>query len=442
MEFDYETNQNLNNGTKLNDSAPVSRSKMITGSQIDWQLQHLTFSDATEKNSSRYFMSSFVLHSLLALLIANMTIPLIEPKKIETITIDLKDEPLKIKIASQGEPVPANRAKSENPKVLEKKVRQPISPKISTNLSAATGKSKSESKIKSSAASLPDADESLANVAYGKTSSVSKNAMYSKASTAKSASIDDLQPEDIDTSAIKAAPIQHFADAEVADAVARSNSKHQAKAQVSSAASDLSKQIAASSGDLEDSASSVAASIRQDNARRGQIANAERSKRNSALAGQLASLNATEPSTGTNGTAAAMSGANGNLPTTSKDGAGAGNNGLTNAGNDLAGYPDGTRSLDQLRQRPGNPRPQYANDERLNGHQGQVTFVAYVTKDGSLTNFKMIQGTGFRNLDKKTLAALKQWKFYSGQEGWVELPFSWNLKGGPQQMPTLLRRKL
>ena len=100
------------------------------------------------------------------------------------------------------------------------------------------------------------------------------------------------------------------------------------------------------------------------------------------------------------------------------------------------------RSLAQLRQKPGNPRPSYEPNERLQGHNGAVIFKAFVTQDGSLKDFKMMQSSGYKNLDFKTLKALKQWKFYPGQEGWVELPFQWDLKGGPQEMPALLRRRV
>lgn len=124
-----------------------------------------------------------------------------------------------------------------------------------------------------------------------------------------------------------------------------------------------------------------------------------------------------------------------------KEGRGFGNNGEDRASNKLAGVPNGVRSLDQLRQMPGNPKPQYSMDERRSGHQGNVVFYAYITKQGRPQNFKMVSSTGFRNLDSKTLASLKQWKFYPGQEGWVELPFEWNLKGGVQEMPTTLRRR-
>ncbi len=122
------------------------------------------------------------------------------------------------------------------------------------------------------------------------------------------------------------------------------------------------------------------------------------------------------------------------------DGRGNGNEGADQASNARAGIPSGIRSLDQLKQMPGNPKPQYSTDERLKRHQGHVVFYAYITSTGSPTEFRIAQSTGFRNLDGKTLAALKRWRFYPGQQGWVELPFNWDLKGGVQEMPTTLRR--
>ncbi len=105
-----------------------------------------------------------------------------------------------------------------------------------------------------------------------------------------------------------------------------------------------------------------------------------------------------------------------------------------------AGEPNGVRSLEQLKQLPGNPRPQYSTEERLRRQFGDVIFYAFITKQGQPTEFRMVQSTGHRNLDTKTLAALKKWKFYPGQEGWVELPFKWDLKGGIEEMPASLRR--
>jgi TonB family protein len=105
----------------------------------------------------------------------------------------------------------------------------------------------------------------------------------------------------------------------------------------------------------------------------------------------------------------------------------------------VAGIPGGVRTLGQLRQRPGNRTPSYDPKERLLRHEGSIVFYAYVNKDGSLSEFKMAQSTGHKNLDDKTLAALRTWKFYPGQEGWVEMPFQWSLKGEAQEAGGLLR---
>ncbi len=105
-----------------------------------------------------------------------------------------------------------------------------------------------------------------------------------------------------------------------------------------------------------------------------------------------------------------------------------------------SGTPTGIRDAQDLRQRPGNPLPQYEQNERLLNHQGKVVFLAYVTPEGIPTQFKLSDSTGFKNLDAKTLKALKQWRFYPGQEGWVEMAFNWSLKGGVQEMPALLKR--
>ena len=100
------------------------------------------------------------------------------------------------------------------------------------------------------------------------------------------------------------------------------------------------------------------------------------------------------------------------------------------------------RTLEELKQLPGNKRPYYESIDRLAGRQGEVSFLAYISKDGKPVQFKLIKSTGHVTLDKKTLQAIREWKFYPGQEGWVEIPFRWDLKGGPQEMPATLRRKI
>ncbi|HPI40445.1 MAG TPA: energy transducer TonB [Pseudobdellovibrionaceae bacterium] len=109
-------------------------------------------------------------------------------------------------------------------------------------------------------------------------------------------------------------------------------------------------------------------------------------------------------------------------------------------GSPAYGQIDGDiRSLGDLRQKPGNVKPQYGIEDRLQRRQGQVVYVAYVQKDGRVSDFKLIKSSGYVSLDERTFNALKRWKFYPGQEGWVELPFKWDLKGGIKELPALLR---
>lgn len=100
------------------------------------------------------------------------------------------------------------------------------------------------------------------------------------------------------------------------------------------------------------------------------------------------------------------------------------------------------RGIESLRQMPGNPKPSYSEAERLQRQQGEVIYLAYVDRSGRPVQFKQTKSTGHSNLDQKTLAALKEWKFYPGQEGWVEIPFRWDIRGGPQEMSALSRSKV
>ncbi|MFN7825935.1 MAG: TonB family protein [Pseudobdellovibrionaceae bacterium] len=106
------------------------------------------------------------------------------------------------------------------------------------------------------------------------------------------------------------------------------------------------------------------------------------------------------------------------------------------------GIPEGVRALEDLKQLPGNQKPTYPQADRLAGNQGEVSFLAYVLRDGSLGQFKMLKSSGHRSLDLRTLAAIRSWRFYPGQEGWVEIPFKWDLRGGPQELPATLRTKV
>lgn len=114
-------------------------------------------------------------------------------------------------------------------------------------------------------------------------------------------------------------------------------------------------------------------------------------------------------------------------------------------GTDLVGKAAGSgkkiRKIEDLKQMPGNPKPTYSSAERKRGEEGQTRILGYVTAQGSLEDLKILGSSGYVNLDRKALLALKGWKFFPGQEGWVEVPIQWELVGGAQEAPTLLRRK-
>lgn len=95
------------------------------------------------------------------------------------------------------------------------------------------------------------------------------------------------------------------------------------------------------------------------------------------------------------------------------------------------------RALSELKQVGGNPKPQYDNEDRMKNRSGTVVFQAFVQNDGSLKEFNLVESSGHRTLDSKTLKALKQWKFAAGQEGWIEIPFKWDLTGGAQEVSPL-----
>jgi len=122
------------------------------------------------------------------------------------------------------------------------------------------------------------------------------------------------------------------------------------------------------------------------------------------------------------------------------EGKGAGNTGLVGMGNKTSGTSTGIRSLEQIRQAPGNPKPKYDLIERRRGDTGEVIFIAYINQKGVPEKFKLAQSTGHRNLDLKALVALKKWRFQPGQEGWVEVPFKWDLRGNLKTEGGLLRR--
>lgn len=203
---------------------------------------------------------------------------------------------------------------------------------------------------------------------------------------------------------------------------------------------ELENQTAQEMADIESSLSEAESELASENEKLNQAVADQKSKYQNELSA-LENQRAQEQKAQALAAAAAARSA-ANTKAQSKGGAQVGK---ARAGEGLAnenfGIPTGVRSLSELRQQPGNPAPRYDLEDRLQKREGTIVLFAYITKEGTPTKFKLNKTTGHRSLDAKTLQTLKKWKFLPGQEGWVELPFQWSLKGGAKEYPSGLRTK-
>ncbi|WP_413576282.1 TonB family protein [Bdellovibrio sp. HCB290] len=416
--------------------------------------------------SPRFITMSVALHIAAAASMAVLSVPLMNEFKTETITIEL-EEPV-LHQATKGADVeptqggaPANVTAAALPEKLPAKAVQSAPAAPVQSAQAAPQKSVVAAPVAVEDVTLPEPKDDLfaAEVAAPNVAGSAKPAaadQTAKAAPAKTnfkavpMSIDDINSPELDAGEIANQKAdanigedlnKDFDDIDTKSASKLADEEDKLNAMASALKADHDNEIQSLEEQNQAQAAALAESqknLRQKNAKA--VASAMASERAAAdaaakdkAAKEAAALAAANSAINGNG-----NGGNGNGKG-EKAGNGAGNNGLEKAGEEIAGAPTGVRSLDQLKQMPGNQRPQYSEDERLQGHQGKVSFEAYITKEGFPVQFKMKQSTGFRNLDKKTLAALKTWRFYPGQEGWVEMPFSWDLKGGVQEVKGRLR---
>jgi len=248
------------------------------------------------------------------------------------------------------------------------------------------------------------------------------------------ATLPEDQPEELETSPFLSSAAPELKDEDISEDLNKID--HEQNAKIAAVQSDLDSNI---DKELAERESQLAALQQENQEKADQMAleNAEkRAQERAALAAAQAKARADADAQAlaaekARAAAAAQAGAEQAAKKQAASGVGGGAAGSSNV-----------RSLQELRQVPGNKRPQYDSQDRLHQRQGEVGFLAYVSRAGSITQFKMIQSSGHRQLDAKTLKAIRDWKFYPGQEGWVEIPFKWDLKGGPQEMPTTLRRSL
>lgn len=408
------------------------------------------------KVSKRYFSFSVMVHALLAWTLLFLNLPLAEKPKIETVTIEIKElsgnesqkfipqpvQPTKAPVVAAA-PVETDSVKSQDlptkselpvkveapaqkevlaarirpsPKAVATPKPAPLSPAAKIKTPAVEEKANNEPviKLKPVAATAPRPQV----VAEESEVSVPTTLDDIKSPTLNDESLNTAQPEKSHAKLNKALETDlNQVDQQAEDLVAQESQ------QLNQATQNLE----------EESQENLKAIEAQEKAEQEAVAKAN-SLRRQKEAQAIAAAKAQEEADAKAVAAAAAA---------EQAAARQGGNGLGDGEAEQTGAAPGVgevRSLQQMRQMPGNPKPSYDYQERLRGDAGEVVFLAYVTREGSTGQFKLVKSTGHRNLDLKTLKALKKWKFYPGQEGWVEFPFRWDLSGGPTEMPTLLRR--
>ncbi len=394
----------------------------------------LYFSNSSQQpESSKYFGISIFLHVALAIGAAFVSVPILE--KINTpITIEIVDtkpiEPVKIKPVitevSKGAKVKATRG-----------AKMIHAPRASALLDA------TESDVIS--APVAKSKTSRAKMATIKTKTGGGKSAVAKSAPSRAGipeTIEDIQAEQLNMDTVSVAQLGALGEDELESEFKNVDKKSAAALRAQKSAMDAEAKM------ISDEQDQALAAIENENKAQARAMADSLKATRTKNAATLAQVKASEQAAAERAArdesdrrkAAALASANARA--TGEQGRGMGDSGADQTAKVAAGSPNGIRSIDSLRQVPGNPKPQYATDERLRREQGKVVFHAFVTAQGTLENFKLIQSTGYKNLDGKSLSALKKWKFYPGQQGWVEIPQVWNLKGDIEKMPTLLRRQV
>lgn len=420
--------------------------------EISYELWMQAHSDPAQSKTGKFLTLSAVIHAGLFLAIAMLTVPLVEQAKTETITIEIAEPVHHLSRGhavprTQGAP-PAHKAQpvakadlspaGKGDIVVAKAARSAARPAKAARVAVA--KTKLAARAKSALKAMSKSSSRHNPVAVAHATKIGPPA------APKLATLDDIDAPEIDQEANE---VQHSwtptayndnldsemqdIDAKNSQALAKAKNKLDQEADALGAENEAALQAADAATKNEMAALEAANKARR--ARDGQAIAAAVANENAAR--EAAARAAAEREAARERAAALAAASRGNGR---GHGKGSGSQGSQAAGGPV-GVPNGIRSLDQLRQMPGNPVPQYSTQERLKRQQGKVTYYAYVKRDGSLTGFKQVTTTGYTNLDSKTLTALQKWRFYPGQEGWVELPFRWDLKGGAQSVDGLLRTK-
>ncbi len=427
-------------------------------SPMDYQMWAIAHTEPVQNKSGRFMTLSAIVHAGLILAAAVMTVPITEKIKTETISIEI-EEPLR-PIAQGVETVPTQGSPASSSLDLPAEL-----PQAETKVDSSAVSSEDVIIEKPTIAArlvelptepetLPESQQKISTIAKAelkkpapalkaatKTAADANPVKIGPPAAAKVATIDDIEAPEVDTATEE---VRHSmvptAYSENLDKDLESIDDKQSHA-LAEEKNKIDQEADAVDAENDEALENVQNQTQKNIAALEATNTARRERDAQAIANALAKENAArEAAAAKHAAAVAVAQTAIQQGAGDADGDGAGSKGLDQQG-PLAGTADGVRSLDQLRQMPGNPIPQYSNRERLDRQSGVVTYHAYVKKDGTLSGFRQVGSTGYANLDSKTLNALQQWRFYPGQEGWVELPFSWDLKGGAQSVDGLLRTK-
>ncbi|WP_409478503.1 TonB family protein [Pseudobdellovibrio sp. HCB154] len=382
------------------------------------------------RDSSKYFGMSVIIHAALAIGALFVTVPVMEKLKSEPILVEFEAvqelPPMPVK------PIQPEIAKGENVKPTRggKTAHAPAP--------AAPLDAKEDVVVKGPAKTSKVSKSKIATVKTKTSGGAAKTATYAPSRSGVPETLEDIPAPKLDFDGVEAAQVGKMGDDELESEFKNIDHANEAAIRAEKARmDDQAREI----GDQSDESLKA---LENKFAAESRLANDElmatRTKNAAAVARLKASENAAAAERAAREKAEALAAASRGRGT-GDAGVGRGSSGSNETAKAAAGAPTGVRSIDQLRQIPGNPKPSYSVEERLNRQQGRVTFQAYVTKEGGLINFRLLTSTGYKNLDGKTLAALKKWRFYPGQQGWVEIPQVWTLKGDVQQMPATLRRR-
>lgn len=402
------------------------KAKSDLSTAIDYNTWLMAHSEPEQGKTSRFMTLSATIHAAAILIMAMITVPLIEEVKTETITIEIEEPAPILKAARGARVLPTSGG---TPAMTETPVVEKLADAGSPGdvVIAKSAPAKALKSTKTATAKTPRA----------KSASIAAKTDFK----AVPMTIDDIDAPELDQGDLASATVASPMTEDFNEDLAKLDNNH--RNTLDNEKSTLDKMAAALADEQDENLNAIDDLNRQEATKLAALQDSIRRKNAENMASALASERAAALAEAARDAATKKAGLGGNgNGFGTKQGHGAGNSGSTEPGTQLAGLPTGVRSLDQLRQMPGNPRPHYDREERRKGHQGEIAFVAYISKEGFPTKFRMLKSTGFRNLDSKTLGSLKKWRFYPGQEGWVELPFRWDLKGGVQEDGGTLRRSV